>query len=304
VLAGHHITSGGAERFLDEPPRVIPRLLLAIATLASAAQFSSGVNLVEVYATVTDQDGEPVTGLGRDAFTVFEDGRPQTLTAFAAGEFPLSVALALDRSFSMSGEPLALAKTAAHQFLGELRQDDQAMLIGIGSEVEVLAPLSSPREPLHAALRSVTPWGTTGLHDAIIAGIDHIQPTRGRRALILLSDGDDRYSKATAGEALSHARRADVLVYPVALGDSRPQLFVELAVLTGGRSFHVKDPKQLAPALSSIARELRHQYLLGYSPDRPIDPSRPGWRDIDVRVNREGVRVRARDGYFVRGDQE
>ncbi|HET7698506.1 MAG TPA: VWA domain-containing protein [Vicinamibacterales bacterium] len=267
---------------------------------AAAPQFTSGVNIVEVYAAATDAQGNPVTGLRQGDFTVLEDGRPQSVTAFAEGDFPLSVALALDRSFSMGARQLPVAVSAARTFLGELRPQDQSMIVGIGSEIEVLAPLSSDRAEQQRILSSVKPWGTTGLHDAIIESIDAIQTSKGRRALVLLSDGSDRYSKASAGAALDRARRSDVMVYPVAFGRERPALFAELASLTGGRSFQPRDAAQLNATMKTIASELRHQYLIGYTPSRPIVSGEEQWRTITVRVDRPGVTVRARDGYLAR----
>src|SRR5436190_1147233 len=229
-------------------------ILLLVAVLAAtglSAQFSSGVNLVEVYAAVTDRAGNPVTGLNRDDFTVLEDGRPQALTAFAEADFPLSVAVAVDRSFSMAPPPrggrpqFMSAPGAATTFLGELRPQDQSMIVGIGSEAEVLAPLSADRPSQLRVLSGLKPWGTTGLHDAIIQSIDAIQAAKGRRALVLLSDGTDRYSTATAAAALDRARRSDVMIYPIALGRARPPLFAELASLTGGRSFQPKTQAEL-----------------------------------------------------------
>src|SRR5262249_20137051 len=148
------------------------------------------------------------------------------------------------------------------------------------------------------ALDDLQPWGTTGLHDAIIKSIDAIQSAAGRRALVLLSDGEDRYSTASAADALDRARRSDVMVYPVALGRTRPPLFAELATLTGGRSFQPRDPAQLLTVMRTIANELRHQYLLGYTPSRPIVAGEDQWRTITVRVSRPDVSVRARDGYL------
>jgi len=275
-------------------------LTAALASTLVSAQFSSGVNLVEVYAAVTDQAGNPVTGLGQDEFTVLEEGHPQQLSAFAEGDFALSVALAVDRSFSMGGKQLPLAIGAARTFLGELRPQDQSMIVAIGSEIEVPAPLSADRPAQLRALSALTPWGTTGLHDAIIQSIDTIQAAKGRRALVLLSDGSDRYSKATAVEALDRARRSDVMVYPVAIGRRRPPLFAELASLTGGQSFQPKAPAELNVTMRTIANELRHQYLLGYVPSRPIVHGEEQWRTIIVRVNRPAVTVRARDGYLAR----
>jgi Ca-activated chloride channel family protein len=270
---------------------------LVLAFTLAVAQFSSGINMVEVYATVTDAKGEPVTNLKREDFEVLEDGRSQTVSTFAAGDFPMSVALALDRSFSMTGAPLAMAKSATRVFLSELRPVDRSTIIAIGSQTEIVGPLSTERGAQTAALAKLDAWGTTPLHDAIIAAIDHIQAADGRRALVLLSDGADRYSRATAGEALARARQADVLIYPIALAKVRPPLFAELAVLTGGRSFHLRDPKLLEETFRSIVSELRQQYLIGYTPLRPIGADPGEWRSIQVRVKRPGVRVRARDGY-------
>jgi Ca-activated chloride channel family protein len=266
----------------------------------SARQFSSGVNLVEVYASVTNERGEPITGLTQGDFELRENGEVQAVSNFAAGDFPLSIAVALDRSFSMSGPRLALAKSAARAFLEELRPKDESMVVAIGSEVEVVAPLSTDRSRQFDALTRLDPFGTTGLHDAIIRAIDEVQVAKGRRALVLLSDGDDRYSRATVADALDRARRADVMIFPVALGAARPPLFAELATLTGGRSYHTRDPATLTETLRTIARELREQYLLGYTPARPVVAGSNEWRSIAVTVKRPGAQVRARDGYLVK----
>lgn len=269
------------------------------AGLAAAPQFTSGVSLVEVYATVVDEAGEPVTGLTSADFRVSEDGRPQTIAAFTAGDFPLNVALAVDRSFSMAGRRLDASKRAAHVFLDALRSEDRALIVTIGSRFEV----SEGRAAEHSMIDRIDTWGTTPLHDSIIEAIDGIEragDARGRHALVLLSDGADRYSEASAADVLARARGANVIVYPVALGRERPALFAELAALTGGRSVHTRDGRGLDEAMRSIARELRFQYLLGYSPARPLSEGVGEWRSITVQVNRPRIRVRARDGYVVR----
>lgn len=290
------ITLGGPGRCLAA---VAAAFLLAGSALA-AGQFTSGVNLVEVYASVTDAQGATITGLNRDDFELRENGEVQSISNFTAGEFPLSVALALDRSFSMSGTRLSLAKSAANAFLGELRPADEAMILAVGSRVEVVAPLSTDRAAQRAAVEQLDPFGTTGLHDAIIRAIDEVQPAKGRRALVLLSDGNDRYSQASAADALERARRADVMIFPVALGTTRAPLFAELATLTGGRSYHARDGAALADTLRAIARDLRQQYLLGYTPARPPVAGSNEWRSITVIVRTPGAQVRARDGYLVK----
>jgi Ca-activated chloride channel family protein len=264
------------------------------------AQFTSGVNLVEVYATVTDRQGEPVTGLTAADFSVSDDGTRQAITAFAAGEFPLAVAIGLDRSFSMADKSnrLGAAKSAARTFVGSLRTTDQVMVVAIGGEVEVAAPLTTDHAAALAAIDRLEAWGTTPLYDAALSALDKIQSAKGRRALLLLSDGTDRYSDTAAADLVDQARRRDVLIYPIALGRARPPIFAELAAATGGRSFHAPEPRDLASTMNAIARELRFQYLLGYVPARAA--SEAGWHAIDVSVDRPDLRVRAREGYFSR----
>jgi len=273
---------------------VLPR-----AGTRAAPQFASAVNLVEVYATVSDRTGAPVTGLGSADFEVLEDGRPQAIQVFAAGDFPLSVALAIDHSASMAGSRLRAAAGAAKRFLARLRPEDQVMILAVSSDVTVLAPLSRDRAAHMQAIDGLRPWSATSLNDAVIAGIDLIQPARGRRGLVILSDGEDRYSEARPQEVLARARRADVLVYPIAVGRAAPPLFAEVAALTGGRSFHPRDGKAIDRALTDIASELRTQYLLGYAPARHVPASPEArWHSIEVRVRGSALRVRARDGYF------
>ena len=144
---------------------------------------------------------------------MLEDDRPQTITTFCRGEFPAAVALAIDRSVSMTGTPLTMARTAGRAFIGRLKPDDRAMLISISGEVEVLAPLSADKAPLLQALDTLDPWSTTSLHDALIRSLDLLEGETGRRAIVVLSDGEDRYSSATRGRrARSRAAvgRADV----------------------------------------------------------------------------------------------
>ena len=265
-----------------------------------ARQFTSGVNLVEVYASVTDAQGQPVKDLMQGDFELRENGDVQTIANFSAGDFPLAAAVAIDRSFSVAGTKLALAKAAAKTFLTELRSNDEAMIIAVGSQVETVAALSTDRPSQQGAIDRLDAFGTTGLHDAIIHAIDAVQPAKGRRALVVLSDGDDRYSQATTADVLDRARRSDVMVFPIALGRTRPPLFAELASLTGGRSAHATDGNTLTQTMRSIAQELRWQYLLGYTPTKPPVPGSNEWRSISVTVKKPDVKVRARDGYLIR----
>lgn len=263
-----------------------------------AAQFTSGVSLVAVYATVLDPQGRPVTGLSADAFVVEEDGRRQDVQTFAAGDVPLSLAVAVDHSFSMTPERLRQVIDAVQRLIGELRPEDRVMLLGIGSEVEVLAPLSVDHRPSFDAVARLERWGTTPLFDAAREAITAIDEASGRRALVLITDGADRYSASSPSDIVAFARRHDVLVYPVTLGRRPVPVLTELAAATGARASAVDDGRRLAGVLGGIAEELRAQYLLGYAPQARTDAAADGWRTIAVRVLTPGLRVRARDGYF------
>jgi len=265
----------------------------------SLAKFSSQVQLVEVYATVTDDKGELVTGLRQSDFQVYENMHRQEISTFAAGEFPLTVALGVDRSWSMAGKPLELAKQASRGFLNQLKTGDRSMVVAISSTADVIAPLSVDKSAQGRAISALDPWSTTALRDSIVAALDRLEPDSGRQALVLFSDGNDRYSVATEAEVIARARRSNALIYPITIGKQRPPFLAELAVITGGRSFLLKDATELETTLSTIARELRYQYLLGYAPMDPIREGAHEWRSIRVSLtgNHPGLRVRARDGY-------
>ena len=271
---------------------------VALSGFAGGAQFSTGTELVEVYVSVSDSSGRPVTGLPRDAFTVEEDGVAQSVTTFAAGTMPLALGLAIDWSFSMAGRPLATAKAGAVRLLDALRPGDRTMVVAVGSQVETLVPLSAERQRARDVVVSLTPWGTSPLGDATIAAIARIAEGSGRRALALFTDGRERYNEADRSAVVDHVRRGRVLVYPIAVGGTPTPLLVELAAASGGRSFRARDDREAARAAEALADDLRHQYLLGYAPQRPLDLGPEAWRSIRVTVSRRDVTVRARDGYF------
>jgi Ca-activated chloride channel family protein len=199
----------------------------------------------------------------------------------------------------MAGTPLRLAKQASQSFLRELKTGDRSMVFAISNDAQVIAPLSSDRAAQARAIDGLDPWSTTALYDAVIAVLDRLEPEPGRQALVVFSDGIDRYSHASATQVMERARRSSALIYPIVFGKQRPAVLLELAVLTGGRSFLLQDARDLDATLAMIAKELRHQYLLGYAPADSIERGTHTWRSIRVSLRNApaGVRVRARDGY-------
>ena len=219
---------------------------------------------------------------------------------FTAGDFPLSVAVALDRSFSMTPARLAASVAAARSFVRGLRPDDRVMVMAVGSEVEVLAPLrpTTPRR-----WRALAQHRTVG-HDAAVrcdaAAIDAIQSASGRRALILLSDGKrPATARSTAPALVEHARRKDVLVYPVALGEVRGR-YVRRTRDGDRRTSFARPTRELAATLAAIANELRSQYLLGYSPVTRAGTRAASGGRFRCWSSGPTSRVRARDGYLCR----
>ena len=265
---------------------------------SSAQQFAARTDLVEVYATVIDEKGRFVTDASKGEFTVLEDGVAQPLSTFANGEQPVSIALAVDRSFSMAGRQLDAARRAGRELLLELGDKDRAMLVAIGSDVDVPVPLTNDRRAIDTALQGLDPWGSTALHDAVVTAFDAIEPAPGRRALVLVSDGLERGSRRSAGDVLARVRASDVLAYPVVLQGKVPEVLSQLAATTGGQAHRVKRLADLPRVLRRIAAELRHQYLLGYQPARPIVGGE--YRRIEVRLARPKHHVRARAGYLAR----
>lgn len=256
-------------------------------------QFASTTEVVDVFVTVTDQKGEPATGLTAEAFTVLEDDVAQPISVFAAGEFPLTVAMALDRSFSMAPRGLAAAQAGATRLLDQLRARDRLMVLAIGGGVETVSGFDTPRESARQALARVSLWGSSPIGDTVVQAVDAVGQQRGRRAVVVWSDGVEREAARERADLLAHVRQAGVLVYPVAIGTRVAPLLTELAAVSGGRVLQAQDRKGAEAAAGVIARELRHQYLLGYAPPAGAE----GWRRIEVRVTRPGVAVRARHGY-------
>src|SRR4030095_14745668 len=133
-----------------------------------------------------------------------EGPRRQEISSCAAGEFPLTVALGVDRSWSMAGDKLQLAKQASRSFLNALKPGDRSMVVAINNEAEVIAPLSADRVNQTRAIAALDPWSTTALHDAVIATLDRLEPEPGRQALVVFSDGEDRSRYATPPRCRAH----------------------------------------------------------------------------------------------------
>ncbi len=260
-------------------------------------------DLVVLNVTVTDKLGHYVHKLARPEFKVFEDGREQPVSLFSVEETPFAAAILLDTSGSMESR-LTLARAAAIRFLEGMREEDVASVYNFYSEVEQLQDFSTGRDlpPTAYTLHSV---GMTALNDAVVrASKDLAQRPEKRRAVILLTDGLDTKSAATAEKALNAALAANATIYTVDMIDPQAKAVEKMqaagalkyfASKSGGRYISSPGGKALDEAFDQIREELSNQYTLGY---RPNNKARDGrWRKIELKLDRPELNARTRDGY-------
>ncbi len=263
------------------------------------------VNLVELYTTVSDKSGRLVRGLGPDRFAIEEDGRPQTIAKFELVEnLPLTLGFTIDTSGSMF-ESIEEAKRAAEGFLRSIiTPRDIAFAVAFSDRPELIMPRTSDVGAIAERLQNLLPNGSTALHDAVVTSLYYFRGIRGRRALVVLSDGEDTTSTITFPETLEYARRSGVSIYTIGLRIGRAQIGVRkklesLAGETGGRTFYIKEASELNTVYSDIEEELRSQYLVAYNSDQPAE--RGTYREVSIEVrdnNDRKLEARTIRGYY------
>ncbi|HZN07162.1 MAG TPA: VWA domain-containing protein [Pyrinomonadaceae bacterium] len=288
--------------------------LLAVVLMSAfvvAAQDDDDVvrvntDLVVLNLTVTDKAGQYVKALKLSDFKIYEDGvevPANMITSFSLQEAPYAAVVLLDSSGSMEAR-FSLARSAAIRFLDGLRPEDVAAVYRFDSKVERVQEFSGGRDlaPIAYAIRA---RGMTTLNDAIVEAANTLasRPEQ-RKAIVILSDGVDTYSKATSDKAVESALAVGASIFAVDMsqveigGSLRQQAAASLkafAEKTGGRFIATPGGPALREAFTGIAEELGHQYAVSY---RPINQKRDGkWRTLEVKVQREDLTVRTRKGY-------
>jgi Ca-activated chloride channel homolog len=269
-----------------------------------------GTNEVNVVFTVTDKHGKRVTDLKQDDFRFMDDGKPATeIRSFhAETNLPLQAGLLIDASSSVR-DRFKFEQQSAIEFLNQTirRRYDQAFVVGFDVTPEVAQDFTDDTVKLDHGVRELRPGGGTAMYDALyFACRDKLlkKPQNGptRRAIILLSDGDDNQSHVTREEAIEMAQRAEVIVYAISTnvsGSKGPgdKVLERIADATGGRAFFPFQLRDVANAFADIQEELRSQYAVSY---KPADFKSDGhYRTIEIVANdRKTFRVRARRGYF------
>ena len=294
---------------------VRPLSVLAIgvaigATLGAQQTFRVGIDLVHFGVVVTDKQGAPITGLTSNDFEIIEEGRPQTVKFFAAGDPqsapPLHLGVLLDTSGSMDRD-IADVRTAAIKFLNAMMEASDVTLVDFDTEVRVARYGQNDYPRLIERIRRRKPGGMTALYDALGVYLNGAASQDGQKILILYTDGGDTRSSLRLGDVLDLLKASDVTVYSIGYlehqtssvrNEARGQLH-HFASMTGGQSFFPVNTKELDRLYENIRREIAARYSLGYtSTDERADGA---WRDVKIRLKRpdlKNVKLRTRSGYF------
>ena len=268
------------------------------------------VKLVNVFVTVTDEHGAPVAGLKKENFTLLEDGKPQTISMFdKESALPLSIVVDVDTSLS-TRKDLPLELSSARRFAHAiLRPVDALSLYGFSEVVSEVVPFTSDLKTIDRGVDHVRLGSATALYDALYLGAQALAPRKGRKVLVVITDGGDTVSRMDYKQAVRSAQEAEAIVYsiivvPIEASAGRDiggeHALIQISEDTGGKYFYADSVPQLDDAFRKISDELRTQYLLAYYPAQRFSDS--SYRRIEVKV--EGMpagskfTVRHRTGYY------
>ena len=259
------------------------------------------INFVELYTSVADRTGSPVEGLQKEDFHVFEEGVAQDVRRFErVRDLPIHAGILLDTSTSMAEELSESMEAALRFFEDVVTSKDRAAVVVFNDEPRLVVPFTSNHQILAGGLVDLEAEGETALFDSLVYALHYFSGIQGKRALIVLSDGEDSSSHYSFDEALEFAQRSGVAIYSVGLGlptgevDSRLRL-QRFAAETGGRYFFISDASQLATIYESIEQELRFQYLLAY---QSTNSEGENFRTVEVRVSQPGLEATTVPGYY------
>ncbi len=288
-------------------------LSIAVAPLLAAPQqepdIRVNVKLVNVFVTVTDQNGAPIGGLQKENFRIFEDGEPQAISVFQReSDLPLSIVMAIDASLSTRKDlklELASARKFAHQIL---RKQDAMALYQFSEVVEELVPFTSNLKKIDDGIDRVHVRSATAMYDALYLGSAALLKRQGRKVFVIITDGGDTMSSTSYQQALRAAQQAEATVYsiivvPIEASAGRDlggeHALIQISHDTGGKYYYADTIGKLDQVFRQISEELRTQYLLAYYPSRRLADS--DFRTIKVTLNVPGAQdlhARHRTGYY------
>jgi Ca-activated chloride channel family protein len=279
------------------------------ASQNAGATLKVDVKLVNVFVTVTDEHGAPVAGLKRENFALLEDGKPQTISVFdKESALPLSIVLDIDTSLS-TRKDLPLELSSARRFARAiLRPVDAISLYSFSEIVSEVVPFTSDLKAIDRGVDRVRMGSATALYDALYLGSQALEPRKGRKVLVVITDGGDTVSRVDYKEAVRSAQEAEAIVYsiidvPIEASAGRDiggeHALIQISEDTGGKYFYATSVAELDDAFRKISDELRTQYLLAYYPSQRLSDS--NFRRIEVKVDGASTTqftVRHRTGYY------
>ncbi len=301
LVAGVLLFCGRAGHSQSQPAPLPPQFP------AGHSAISVKTELVALPVSVTDAKGNFVSGLTRQNFQVYEDGRPQDVTLFQHGDTPVTVGLIVDHSRSM-GAKLPEVADAVSAFAHSSNPQDEMFVVDFNDSVSVELldgkPFTHDPKELAKAVYSVRARGRTALYDAVAEGLIHIKLGHSeRKALIIVSDGGDNASQQKLSQVLALSQQSQVLIYCIGLigdsGEVNPGVLRRLSKGTGGVAYFPDAANPVTSISEQIARDLREQYTLGFTPDKTNNAHT--YHKLDVKVSvpgRSKLRVRTRSGYF------
>jgi Ca-activated chloride channel family protein len=277
----------------------------------AAAHISVDVSLVVLHATVTGQKGHVVSDLSEQDFQVYEDGIPQQIKLFSHDDVPVSAGLAVDHSGSMKRK-LAEVSAAARTFVQAGNPGDEIFVVNFNEHVELGLPPSTrfSNDPIQLAraISQSPASGRTVLYDSIFKALELLKEGGpDKKVLLVISDGGDNASTQTLAQALRLAEQSSAIIYSVGIfdpddDDRNPRVLRKLAGSTGGLAFFPSELNQVSAVCARIARDIRSQYTIAYSPARPAKPGEYRTIRVTARDPRHGkLTVRTRTGYRVGG---
>lgn len=275
---------------------------------ADSFRLSVDVSLVVLHATVTHRDGGFVHSLGEQNFEVYEGGVRQRITVFKNEDIPVTVGLVVDHSSTMRPK-LTEVSAAAQTFVRSSNREDEMFVVNFNERVSLGLPATirftnSPAE-LERAITSAPAGGQTALYDAIARGLEELRAgNRDRKVLIVVSDGGDNASARSLTQVMKLAGQSSAVIYTVGIFDEEdpdrnPGVLKRLAATTGGEAYLPKELSEVTAICERIARDIRHQYTIGYVPSNPIrDGTYRAIRVVARGKDHDRLSVRARTGYF------
>ena len=300
------VTTAQDRRVVQSPPQPT-RTDGPPATAEKNTPLVTNTDLISLTITVADRDGRHITGLDKSAFTIYDDKVPQKINFFSDSDTPVSLAIIFDTSNSMSGEKINHAREALARFVETSHREDEYFLISFSDRARLILDLTRDTSAVFDKFTHVKPHGETALYDAPYLGIEKVlHGSRARRAILLITDGNDTCSRYTLEEVRASLQETDVVVYSIGiLSYSRVEARVgrstlkEFALVSGGKAFFPQDTSEVIEAFDRIALELRHQYSIGYRPaDLTVERR---WHRLKVDVaSKDGSRlfIRNRAGFY------